>query len=102
MTELPDHLKRECPVCGELYSPLEEHDCPEGPERSCPHCGETFRGLVDAHDCDELPPTAADACPICGAPMESWLDHMVECPGPDRDDDDTHSAAVGPGRTGDW
>jgi len=79
MSEMPDHLKRECPVCGELYSPLEEHDCHDGHERTCPHCGDTFRGFVDAHKCDELPSTAGDTCPLCGEPMGEWLDHMKQC-----------------------
>jgi len=48
--------------------------------RDCPHCGAEYTGL---HDCDELPPTADDKCPICGEAMDAWLSHMRRCPGPD-------------------
>lgn len=45
--------------------------------KTCPHCGEEYSGIE--HDCDELPPTADDECPLCNQPMSSWLDHMRRC-----------------------
>jgi len=49
----------------------------EPAEKTCRHCGETYTWLN--HSCDELPPTAGDECPLCGQPMESWLNHMRRC-----------------------
>jgi hypothetical protein len=51
--------------------------------RPCPHCGERFLGLVDAHDCPEYPEQLTETCPICSEPIESFLGHMADCPGPD-------------------
>ena len=97
MPDVPNHLKRQCNACGELYPPTKGHDCQKGPKKTCPHCGDTFRGLDRAHDCDELPPTAGDTCPICGAGMDSWLSHMTDCPGPDDVDEETRAAGAGDG-----
>jgi len=46
---------------------------------TCPHCGEDFSGFHDEHECDELPPTADDRCPLCEEPMDSYLNHLREC-----------------------
>lgn len=94
MSDLPDLAKRTCDDCGELYDPVDGHDCPAY-ARDCPHCGEKIAGYEDAHDCDELPAAAGDVCPLCGQEKDSFLNHMSDCPGPEDVADQSDSGVDG-------
>jgi len=72
------------------------------PEHHCPHCNDTYHDIP--HDCPEYPDTLTEQCPVCGAPIGSFLSHMSDCPGPRGDDgherghergEPTTAAAVG-------
>jgi rRNA maturation protein Nop10 len=50
-------------------------------KRTCPHCGRYYYHDRHIERCRNSPFAAADTCPMCGDPFDSFLDHLARCDG---------------------